>query len=136
MAAMKTKSTTLHLLHSNHSLGYISGTTYLSSTDSSQAYCHLYAGLPYALPPIGPFRFRRPRGLPTCYRYGTQSNPGVFTGGAGVCPQPTLGAGSMKVDSWDEDCLQANVWVPAGEAPVGGEFGVARRRRKRCLTLS
>lgn len=126
---MSTRTTpgTIHLLHEHHSLGYITGVTHHTAKSTSstaadavgEAQCHLFAGLPYALPPIGPYRFRRPRPLPPCHRYGTQSNPGVFTGGAGVCPQPAFRE-EMRPESWEEDCLQANVWVPVGDVPAGG----------------
>lgn len=77
--------------------------------------CHYFGGIPYALPPIGPYRFKRPRPLPACYRYGTHSNPGRFTGGTGVCPQPT-----QEPEVWEEDCLQLNMWIPSGDPPKGG----------------
>lgn len=96
--------------------GFVEGLTYLDA--SAQPLCHFFGGIPYALPPIGPFRFQKPRSLPPCYRYGTKANPGRFSGGCGLCPQ-----GSMKgldESAWDEDCLQSNVWVPIGDPPAGG----------------
>lgn len=95
--------------------GHIQGLTYLDQ--NSQPLCYYFGGVPYALPPLGPFRFQKPRQLPPCYRYGTKRNPAVFTGGCGVCPQP-----GVDEKEWDEDCLQCNVWVPVGEAPEGGMF--------------
>ncbi|KAL5418370.1 hypothetical protein PMIN03_001090 [Paraphaeosphaeria minitans] len=95
--------------------GYIEGLTYVDEKTCSPL-AHFVGGIPYALPPLGPFRFQRPRELPPCYRYGTASNPGRFTGGVGVCPQP----GDAKNKRWDEDCLQANVWIPTGKAPGTG----------------
>jgi carboxylesterase type B len=99
--------------------GHVEGLTYLS--EDSQPLCHFFGGVPYALPPLGPYRFQKPRSLPTCYRYGTRRNPARFLGGCGVCPQPATG---KKVDEsgWDEDCLQSNIWVPVGEPPSGGMF--------------
>ncbi|KAH7082985.1 Alpha/Beta hydrolase protein [Paraphoma chrysanthemicola] len=96
--------------------GHIEGLTYLSP--SSKPLCHFFGGVPFALPPVGPFRFQKPRPLPTCYRYGTKVNPARFTGGTGLCPQQTRT--DVDADAWDEDCLQSNVWVPVGEAPIGG----------------
>ncbi|KAH7093308.1 Alpha/Beta hydrolase protein [Paraphoma chrysanthemicola] len=96
--------------------GHIEGLTYLSP--SSKPLCHFFGGVPFALPPVGPFRFQKPRPLPTCYRYGTKVNPARFTGGTGLCPQQTRT--DVDADAWDEDCLQSNVWVPVGEAPTGG----------------
>jgi carboxylesterase type B len=101
--------------------GHVEGLTYIDK--DSKPLCHYFGGVPYALPPLGPFRFQKPRGLPTCYRYGTRVNPARFTGCCGVCPQP--GVGETLDDSasgWDEDCLQSNVWVPIGDPPAGGMF--------------
>lgn len=98
--------------------GHVEGLTYLDQ--DAKALCHLFGGVPYALPALGPFRFQKPRSLPTCYRYGTKVNPARFTGGCGLCPQP--GAGEKLHDgTWDEDCLQSNVWVPAGRSPPEGK---------------
>ncbi|KAJ8613290.1 hypothetical protein MRB53_036977 [Persea americana] len=105
--------------------GFIKGLTYLSPTEPHIPTHHYYGGLPYALPPTGPHRWKRPRPLPPCYRYGHRTAPGDCTGGAGVCPQPTFGGGLMTgegdgADGVGEDCLQLNVWVPAGAAPEKG----------------
>jgi len=101
--------------------GFIEGLTHLSPT-SNQPLCHYFGGLPYALPPVGPYRWRKPRPLPACYRYGHRSNPGKFAGGAALCPQPGFLAGPPDKTLFDEDCLQLNIWVPVGEAPEGGEW--------------
>lgn len=123
MAQTNTEPYTIHLISSNHSLGHITGLTYRSISTSTPQ-CHYFGGIPYALPPIGPFRFRRPRPLPSCHRYGTQRNPGNFTSSCGICPQvksmPPSGDDSCDAASWDEDCLQLNIWVPAGKPPKGG----------------
>jgi hypothetical protein len=106
--------------------GHIEGLTYLDK--DSKPVCRYFGGVPYALPPLGPFRFQKPRSLPACYRYGTRVNPARFTGRCGVCPQP--GAGETLDDSesgWDEDCLQSNVWVPIGEPPAGGMYEYQRK---------
>lgn len=130
-STMRTKPHTIHLESSNHSLGYITGLAYhnadvqttastkpnSSKNPASTPLLHYYGGIPYALPPLGPYRFKRPRPLPACYRYGTFSNPGSFTGKCGVCPQPGY-MGSPNEKLWDEDCLQCNVWVPAESAEV------------------
>ncbi|KAF1940276.1 paraben-hydrolyzing esterase precursor, partial [Clathrospora elynae] len=98
--------------------GFVEGRTYVNS--ASQSLCHFFGGVPYALPPIGPFRFQKPRPLPSCYRYGSKVNPGRFTGGCGLCPQPGFSSATLDEPSWDEDCLQSNIWIPAGDPPVGG----------------
>jgi len=96
--------------------GFIEGTCILEKS-SGKKLCYYYGGIPFALPPIGPFRWQRPRPLPPCYQYGTRSNPGRHTGQAGVCPQIGNGPSSSL---YDENCLQLNIWVPAGEAPKKG----------------
>lgn len=109
-------------------LGVVEGLSFVDSTPSvpyeSRPYpsnlnpkvlCHYFGGIPYALPPIGPYRFKRPRALPVCYRYGTQANPGRFDGKCGMCPQP-----SSDPKLWEEDCLQLSIWLPAGEPPEEG----------------
>ncbi|KAJ4371427.1 hypothetical protein N0V83_004644 [Neocucurbitaria cava] len=96
--------------------GFVEGLTCID--ESSQPLCHYFGGVPYALPPIGPFRFQKPRSLPPCYRYGTKANPGRFSGGCGLCPQGTREG--IDDAAWDEDCLQSNIWVPIGEPPTGG----------------
>lgn len=101
------------------SLGHIEGLTVSDSSNSQAPLCHYFGGLPYALPPTGPYRFRRPRSLPSQFKYGTKANPSRFTGGTGVCPQPGFRSPPDK-SLWDEDCLQLNIWKPAGKAPAGG----------------
>ncbi|KAF2853152.1 alpha/beta-hydrolase [Plenodomus tracheiphilus IPT5] len=100
--------------------GVVEGLTHIDS--HSEPLCHFFGGVPYALPPVGPFRFQKPRPLPPCYRYGTKANPGRFTGGCGLCPQPgdRQSDGKLNVATWDEDCLQNNIWVPRGDPPAEG----------------
>jgi hypothetical protein len=95
--------------------GFVEGLTYLSPT--SHPLCHYIGGIPYALPPVGPFRWRKPRSLPPCYRYGTRAHPGRYTGKCSLCPQPGFDGGVNDAE-WDEDCLQCNIWIPAGDPPT------------------
>ncbi|KAF4303176.1 Carboxylesterase type B [Botryosphaeria dothidea] len=102
--------------------GFIEGST-IRDKDSGKELAHYFGGLPYGLPPIGPFRWRSPRPLPPCYRYGTRANPGRFTGNTSMCPQglPTwVNNATDNSHLWDEDCLQCNIWVPAGTPPPSG----------------
>ncbi|KAI4753506.1 carboxylesterase [Aureobasidium sp. EXF-3400] len=110
-----TYSEEIHVLNAG-SAGYLKGLT-ISSANSPAI--HYFGGLPYALPPTGPHRFRRPRRLPVGYSYGTKELPGHHTGGSKICPQPPS---RLPVDSslFDEDCLHLNIWIPAGEAPNKG----------------
>ncbi|KAF1957205.1 paraben-hydrolyzing esterase precursor [Byssothecium circinans] len=113
-----TKTTSRPFLLDLQDRGFIEAATYVDYS-TSKTLCHYVGGLPYALPPIGPFRFQKPRPLPPCYRYGTQANPGRFIGTTGLCPQPRFNDEDNSAD-WDEDCLQVNIWIPAGSAPEVG----------------
>lgn len=102
-------------------LGYIEGLTLIpkSPSTSSTPSCHYFGGIPYANPPVGPYRFRRAQPLAPCYRYGTRANPGRFSGRTALCPQPGFRGKAPDTTLWDEDCLQLNIWVPAGTPPKG-----------------
>ncbi|KPM38473.1 hypothetical protein AK830_g8106 [Neonectria ditissima] len=74
-----------------------------------------YAGVPYALPPTGQNRWRKPRPLPASYTYGEV--PGVpydATKFRPVCPQKAFHVGNAEGDSdtFSEDCLFVNIWTP------------------------
>lgn len=97
--------------------GCIEGKT-IKAKSTGKDLCHYFGGIPYALPPVGAYRWRRPRPLAPCYRYGTSSFPADCTGKSSVCPQP---GSASPLDN--EDCLQCNIYVPAGQAPMKGMFG-------------
>lgn len=78
-------------------LGHIEGLTVTSNGKPALRY---FGGLPYALPPLGPFRFRAPRTIPPCYRYGTKANPGRFTGGTSICPQVSFSRYADSTSRW------------------------------------
>ncbi|KAF2840086.1 alpha/beta-hydrolase [Patellaria atrata CBS 101060] len=111
--------------------GFIEGLT-IKEKSSERPVCHYFGGLPYALPPVGPFRWQRPRPLPTCYTYGTRNNPGRFTGETGKCPQlavDEIASDAAAVEEFldhnaagnqTEDCLQCNIWIPYGDPPSKG----------------
>jgi carboxylesterase type B len=95
--------------------GFIRGTT-IKDKESGRPLCRYFGGIPYAQPPVGDSRWKRPRALEPCYRYGTRADPGAFDDGrTGVCPQ--IG-GDVKLA--DENCLQCNIWVPVGDRPADG----------------
>jgi para-nitrobenzyl esterase len=71
---------------------------------------HVFKGIPYAAPPVGPLRWRAPQaaapwsGVRDALEFGPDL-PQV--------PNPRLRAASQS-----EDCLYLNVWAPAGAAPA------------------
>lgn len=90
-----------------------------------------YTGIPYAKPPVGSLRWRRPQALAPDFSFNDRhGNPGDFTKFGPICPQPVYGESAALVDNADaapevdnvqsEDCLYLNLWVPSGESPLGG----------------
>ena len=78
---------------------------------------HVFKGIPYALPPTGPMRWKPPVPAPSW------KNTREATEFGFVCVQPKPQPASIY--SWDlrpmsEDCLTLNIWAPAGarHAPV------------------
>ncbi len=72
-----------------------------------------YLGVPYAAPPVGPLRYRKPRRHP-----GWEGvRPAVAFGDAPV--QPVFDDPSQKrygvFEETSEDCLALNVWTPAAD---------------------
>lgn len=89
-----------------------------------------YTKIPYAKPPIGELRWRRPQPLKN-FTFSTHSGePGDYTQFGPICPQPVYNHSAALLDNpkaapdianvEDEDCLYLNIWVPAGTPPSGG----------------
>ncbi|RSL64570.1 hypothetical protein CEP53_004010 [Fusarium sp. AF-6] len=77
-----------------------------------------YAGIPYALPPTGEHRWRKPRQLPPGYTYKSdEGGPLDATKFKAVCPQKTFHVGKAEGGdgSYSEDCLFVNIWTPVGD---------------------
>jgi carboxylesterase type B len=74
-----------------------------------------FAGVPYALPPTGSYRWRKPRSLPTSFSYSDGSG-GAYdaTKFKAVCPQKAFHVGKSDGDgaAYSEDCLFVNIWTP------------------------
>jgi para-nitrobenzyl esterase len=63
----------------------------------------VFAGIPYAAPPVGPLRWRAPRPAPAWPGLRDASKPGPW------CVQ---GSGDVANPVTSEDCLTLNVWTP------------------------
>lgn len=71
-----------------------------------------YAGVPYALPPTGQYRWRKPRPLPSSYAYqGSSGEAYDATAFQLPCAQGTQISGK-KHNGGSEDCLFVNIWTP------------------------
>jgi para-nitrobenzyl esterase len=78
---------------------------------------HVFKGLPYALPPIGAARWKRPVEMPKWSGVRDATRFGAS------CIQPKSRPGSIYAsdpESLSEDCLFLNIWAPKGarRAPV------------------
>ncbi|KIX95325.1 uncharacterized protein Z520_08842 [Fonsecaea multimorphosa CBS 102226] len=93
-----------------------------------------FTKVPYALPPTGSRRWRRPQALPQDFTFNNpQGAPGDYTRFGPICPQPHYGHGSIVVpnpnaappveNEQDEDCLYLNIWVPASSPPPNSKKG-------------
>ncbi|KAH8429220.1 uncharacterized protein LDX57_006887 [Aspergillus melleus] len=74
-----------------------------------------FANVPYALPPTGERRWRKPEALPESFSYSTEGKPFDATAFGQVCPQPNYSASVKKKTPqhvFGEDCLRLNIWTP------------------------
>ncbi|SNX82713.1 related to Acetylcholinesterase precursor [Melanopsichium pennsylvanicum] len=76
-----------------------------------------YAGIPYAQPPVGSLRWKRPQPLASTFRY--DSDARQYVEFAAQCPQATNYALTNRITLPDkpvhrqsEDCLYLNIWTP------------------------
>ncbi|OIW34821.1 alpha/beta-hydrolase [Coniochaeta ligniaria NRRL 30616] len=83
-----------------------------------------YAGVPYALPPTGQHRWRKPRPLPASHVYADEAgNPYDATEFKAVCPQKAFHVGSAEggEGAYSEDCLFVNIWTPVEKSEGEGK---------------
>lgn len=96
--------------------GCVKGITIIDS-ETSRPKCHRLGGVPYARPLTKAQRWKRARALPKDFKYGKPENPTDFTGLSAECPQS---GAPFETPHMKEDCLQCNIWTPAGTPPDGG----------------
>jgi Carboxylesterase family len=128
--ANPTYETTSHLhhphlahAHNNHPLamqvtipgrGTLQGSTLLDSA-MKRPKCHRFSAVPYALPPVGIRRWRKPEPLPPTFSYESKE----YKSPSSVCPQPRRVFGTQFA-AHNEDCLQSNIYIPIGTPPPNG----------------
>lgn len=102
--------------------GVIRGTTMRDSV-TGKPKAHRYAGVPYALPPLGGRRFTKPQPLPNDFEYSSLG----FGSFAPSCHQPTNYSGKPAegeslppLPQQTEDCLYLNIWTPVAGPPAQG----------------
>jgi carboxylesterase type B len=110
--------TSSHEVHLQGSLGSIEGLQFDTKA-------RRYAGVPYALPPTGDGRWRKPQPLPDSYCYSTTTGkPFDATKFGPICLQPSYAGKTIKKEVtqhvYSEDCLRLNIWTPAGTPPKDG----------------
>lgn len=95
---------------------------------SGKPVLYRFTKIPYALPPVGSRRWRRPQPLAEDFSFNSPSgSPGDYTRFGPICPQPVYQHGSIYLANsnaappvanvQDEDCLYLNIWVPSGPPP-------------------
>lgn len=101
--------------------------------NTGKTICYRFSRVPYALPPVGNLRWRRPQTLPENFTFNAPSGePGDYTAFGPICPQPNHLFNFRKAAAdgipspievpfeQGEDCLYLNIWVPPGPAPADG----------------
>lgn len=75
-----------------------------------------FAGVPYAKPPVGDLRWRRPQPLSDSHSYSSpDGTPYDATAFGPVCPQANYSktvSEHIPIHTYDEDCLRLNIWTP------------------------
>jgi carboxylesterase type B len=97
--------------------GTLQSTT-ISDSNSGDVKCHRFSRVPYALPPTGTRRWRKPEPIPNSFSYNQKTHAKKYSKPSSPCPQLSLPGLDPKVT--DEDCLSLEIWVPLGTPPDGG----------------
>ncbi|KAF5971501.1 triacylglycerol lipase II precursor [Fusarium coicis] len=75
-----------------------------------------FADVPYAQPPVGNLRWRKPQPLPKTHRYESlDGSPFDTTHFGPVCPQANYSKNvseHIPKHAYSEDCLRLNIWTP------------------------
>lgn len=101
--------------------GWLQGIKIVSKT-SGKPVGRYFGGVRYAQSPTSRLRFRKTRPLASDFSYGSEEAPCACTTECQICPQPDWPGVLTPTDRacWSEDCLRANIWVPAGTPPPDG----------------
>lgn len=98
--------------------GTIQGTTL---TAASTETVHRFTGVPYALPPRGSRRWRKPEALPASYQYDADGRKYTQFALPGYQPDAMYdipyGPRLPPLEHMTEDVLYVNIWRPARELP-------------------
>ncbi|KAJ4244042.1 hypothetical protein NW762_014655 [Fusarium torreyae] len=75
-----------------------------------------FAGVPYAQPPVGHLRWRKPQSFPKTHRFTSEDGTPFDTTSFGpVCPQANYSKNvseHIPKHTYSEDCLRLNIWTP------------------------
>ncbi|XP_060573357.1 cholinesterase 2-like [Ruditapes philippinarum] len=92
-------------------IGEIVGNEIILPVDSPYKTVHQYSGIPFAKPPVGDLRFRKPEPVTSL------TSPFYAQKFSAICPQRPIFETTLK-DPQDEDCLYLNVYVPDRESEI------------------
>ncbi|KAL9108852.1 MAG: hypothetical protein Q9227_006383 [Pyrenula ochraceoflavens] len=109
--------------------GSLKGVEKIHKTNQTSIY-RRFTRVPYAAPPVGSLRWRRPQPLPTAFSFNDDDQPGDYTQFGPVCPQPVYENKQVYLENPDaapeppriesEDCLYLNCWIPSQAPPPEG----------------